>query len=81
MPSTRRARSSNEDTPAINLMAMSPARYNELRAIFIAACDLDRKSQAQYLEQATAGDSQLRAQIQKLLEFDRIPHEMFTSVS
>jgi tetratricopeptide (TPR) repeat protein/predicted Ser/Thr protein kinase len=49
---------------------MSAERYQRTRAIFESLCDLDPDAQREQLQAMCAGDDELRAAVQKLLDMD-----------
>ena len=52
-------------------MSVEADRYRRAKAIFLAASDIDTAQRASYLEQACAGDVELRAEVEALLIDDR----------
>jgi eukaryotic-like serine/threonine-protein kinase len=51
---------------------MTPERYQRIDTIFQAALELDPERRSAFLEQACAGDSTLRYQVESLLTSDRV---------
>ena len=49
---------------------MADTKYQRIRQIFHAACDLSNSERENYLAQACGTDSTLRAEVQKLLDLD-----------
>lgn len=46
---------------------MTPERWQQIRALFHAALDLEASQQAAYLDEACAGDPSLRRQVEALI--------------
>ena len=52
---------------------MTPERWSQVKELFYAALDLSREERAPFLERECAGDAQLRADLDKLLEAHERP--------
>jgi hypothetical protein len=50
---------------------MNAERYQQVKQIFLAACELQPGPAASLLDQACAGDAELRREIESLLEHHR----------
>jgi len=50
---------------------MSAERYAQVRRLFLAACELAEGERGAFLDQACAGDPQLRAELESLLKQPR----------
>lgn len=50
---------------------VTPERYRQIKQIFANACGLDPQSRIAYLDRACAGDVELRAEVEALLEHDQ----------
>jgi serine/threonine-protein kinase len=46
---------------------MTPERHQQIKRLFLAACELDEEQRAAFLEQACADDPSLRAEVESLL--------------
>ena len=49
---------------------MTPQRYQQVKRVFVEACRLEAADVAAYLDQACAGDDELRAEVEALLAND-----------
>ena len=50
---------------------MNPQRHQEIKRVFLAACELDEARVGAFLDQACAGDPQLRREVESLLKHHR----------
>lgn len=50
---------------------ITPERMEQLKAVFQVACDLDTTERDAYLDDACRGDSEMRAELEKMLAADR----------
>jgi serine/threonine protein kinase len=60
------------DSPRIGQwdFELTPERYHEIKRVFAEACRLEAGQRAAYLDQACAGDAELRAEVEGLLHHD-----------
>jgi len=49
---------------------LTPERYRRIKRAFVEACRLEPAQRAAYLDEACAGDAELRAEVEALLEHD-----------
>ena len=47
---------------------MTPDRWHRVKDVFSAACERDESERSRYLDEACAGDAQLRAEVASLLD-------------
>ena len=60
------------DSPRIGKrdLELTPERYQQIKRVFAEACRLKPEQRAAYLDQACAGDADLRAEVEGLLHHD-----------
>ncbi len=54
------------------MIVMSPQRYQRLKEVFLEACDLEPRNREAFLQQACAGDEELKSHVEVLLADDEV---------
>jgi hypothetical protein len=65
----------------LKINIMTPERWNEVKEIFNAVVDLSSDERAQFLDDRTNGDAELRRAIERLLASDEKAETLFDGVS
>ena len=54
---------------------MNPERYSRVKEIFLRALAHREEAQRQFLDQACAGDREVRQEVESLLQYHAVPPE------